>query len=117
MLRSRSNTARSTIDDSDEGEQFERIFLKLKSVCQLANVELPRVRGELILRKDTAESTGQSRAAHCWALALGKCDSVTSAMHALKHRLSVIKVNDPSIRIQRDFWQLCDGLVSVSPLL
>lgn len=113
MLRSRSNTVRSAIDDSDESEQFERIFLKLKDACQLTSTELPRCRAELLLRKDSAEGTGQGRAAHHWAMALAKCDAVMGAVQPLKYRLSVVRVNDPGIRNQRDFWQLCDSLVLV----
>lgn len=112
-LPSRSNTIRSNVtsDNDESDEHFDRIYFKLKNACELAAQSLPHCRTEFAGRKDNAETVGQMRAAHHWALALSKCDSVITANHALIARLKSIRFKDPAVRNQRDFWQLCDGFV------
>lgn len=114
-LPSRSNTMRSgTMYDTDTDEQFDRIFLKLRSACDLAAQSLPHCRAEFAARKVGAENAGQARGAHAWALAGEKCETVVQANATLIGRLKVVKLKDPGVRNQRDFWQLCDGFVQVS---
>lgn len=112
-LGSRTNTMRSVMDDGGE-EQFDQIFLKLQAACNLASQALPHCRSEIQARKEGAQSSNQHNIAHQWSLALGKCDEVISNNKALKKRLEIVKVNDPGLRYQRDFWQLCDAFVHVS---
>ncbi|KAK0861280.1 RAM signaling network component [Friedmanniomyces endolithicus] len=96
-------------DYGDSDEQFDRIYLKLQSACDLARKALPHCRSEFASRKATADSTGQTRAAHHWSLAISKCDAVITANGLLHSRLRIVKVKDPGVRNQRDFWQLCDA--------
>ncbi|KAK0256038.1 RAM signaling network component [Friedmanniomyces endolithicus] len=109
ILPSRTNTMRSMPDYGDSDEQFDRIYLKLQSACDLARKALPHCRSEFASRKATADSTGQTRAAHHWSLAISKCDAVITANGLLHSRLRIVKVKDPGVRNQRDFWQLCDA--------
>ncbi|KAK0836230.1 RAM signaling network component [Friedmanniomyces endolithicus] len=109
ILPSRTNTMRSMPDYGDSDEQFDRIYLKLQSACDLARKALPHCRSEFASRKATADSTGHTRAAHHWSLAISKCDAVITANGLLHSRLRVVKVKDPGVRNQRDFWQLCDA--------
>ena len=116
VLPSRSNTLRSqhtTAEDSDEGDQFERIFLKLRQACDLAGQALPRCHTEFTLHKDNAESAGKHRDSHCWSLALSKCNGVIRANRELQARLKQVRLKDPGVRNQKDFWQLCDTFVQV----
>lgn len=110
---SRTNTMRSVVDEGGE-EQFDQIFLKLQAACNLASQALPHCRTEFQARREMAQNTGQRSVAHQLSLALGKCDEVIANNKALKKRLEVVKVNDPGLRYQRDFWQLCDAFVHVS---
>lgn len=112
-LPSRSNTIRSNVtSDNEEGdEHFDRIYFKLKNACELAAQSLPHCRSEFAGRRDNAETVGQMRIAHHWALALNKCEIVINANHNLISRLRGIRVKDPAVRNQRDFWQLCDTFV------
>jgi hypothetical protein len=111
---SRSNTMRGTYsDDGDEQEQFERIFVKLRNACDLANQALPRCHTEVTVHKDNAETAGKARAAHYWSLALSKCNAVIRANQALSSRLKQVRLKDTGIRHQREFWQLCDAFVQV----
>lgn len=114
---SRTNTMRSmAAEDSEEVEQFERIFLKLRTACDVANHALPHCHTEFTVHKDNAETNGKARAAHYWSLALTKCNAVIRANQALSGRLKQVKLKDPGVRNQREFWQLCDAFVQVCPL-
>ncbi|KAK5134258.1 hypothetical protein LTR08_006802 [Meristemomyces frigidus] len=110
-LPSRSNTMRSVIDERDYDDNFDRIYDKLNDACNLAAQSLPHCRTEFAARKTHADQASQSRAAHHWALAINKCDSVIGANNVLVSRLKVMRVKDPVVRNQRDFWQLCDAFV------
>lgn len=113
-MPSRTNTMRSTHpDDIDEIEQFERIFVKLRTACDVANHALPHCHTEVTVHKDNAETAGKARAAHYWSLALSKCNAVIRANQALSSRLKQVKLKDPGVRNQREFWQLCDAFVQV----
>lgn len=103
-------------EDSEEVEQFERIFLKLRTACDVANHALPHCHTEFTVHKDNAETNGKARAAHYWSLALTKCNAVIRANQALSGRLKQVKLKDPGVRNQREFWQLCDAFVQVCPL-
>ena len=112
---SRSNTTRSVTDGDEGDEQFDRIFLKLKAASDMASQALPHCRGEFIQRRENSQRTGHTRLAHHWSMALNKCETVIVHNKTLKKRLEVVKVNDPGIRYQKDFWQLCDAFVHVRP--
>lgn len=114
-IPSRSNTMRSGVDDHDNEEHFSRIYLKLKGTCELAGQSLPHCRTEFAARKENAETVSQTRSAHHWAMAMNKCDALIAANNALSNRLRSVRVKDPGVRNQKDFWQLCDNYVKVSP--
>lgn len=100
-------------DDGDEIEQFEKIFFKLRAACDIATQALPHCHREFTVHKDNAETAGKARDAHYWSLALTKCNAVIRACQALSGRLKQVKLKDPGVRNQREFWQLCDAFVQV----
>ena len=112
---SRTNTMRSMMDVGENDEQFDRIFLKLRQACDLAAQALPHCRAEFNSRREHAQTVGQRHHAQQWMTALKKCELVITHNKALKRRLENVKVNDQGVRYQRDFWQLCDAFVHVSP--
>ncbi|OQO03007.1 hypothetical protein B0A48_11291 [Cryoendolithus antarcticus] len=115
-LPSRSNTLRSVAaaEDSDEGDlAFERIFFKLRSACELALSDLPLCLAEFKKQRENAEtSAGRGQVAAAWTIALDKCKTVIRANDALHNRLMTLRLKDPGVRKQRDFWLLCDAFVS-----
>lgn len=119
ILPSRSNTLRSlNIHSSDEAddnnEQFERIFLKLRAACDVAGKVLPECHAEITVNMDKAVREGQAKIVRPWSMALKSCNKIVSANHSLSGRLKSVKLNDPGMRSQKDFWQLCDTFVQVS---
>jgi len=113
---SRSNTMYNQSTDSEEERQFERIYLNLRQVCELADQTLPNCRMDFFVRKEGAARSMHGPAARAWNLALNKCDVLINALEVLKKRLARVRLNDPSNRNSRDFWHVCDGFVRVSTL-
>ena len=111
---SRSNTMTSASHfDSEEERQFEKIYLLLKQVCDLADQTLISCRQDFFVRKEGAARSMSSTAARAWTLALNKCDSLMHALDLLKRRLCNVRLNDPANRKSKDFWQVCDGFFNV----
>jgi hypothetical protein len=102
------------MDVVEPDDQFEHIFLKLRVACEQAGTALSACRVEFVNRREQAVSFNQPRPAHHWTTALTKCDIASNHNKTLRKRLEMVKVNDPSVRFQRDFWQLCDAFVHVS---
>lgn len=110
---SRSNTLPGQVEDSEEQRQFEQIYVKLQTACELAAATLPGCRVDFFSRKEGAHRSMQTSKARHWTLVLHKCDASMNALEQLRIRLSLVKLKDPGIRNQRDFWQLCDVFVRV----
>ncbi|KAK3673747.1 RAM signaling network component [Recurvomyces mirabilis] len=120
---SRTNTLRSEISnisgstlrmpDYGDDEHFDTIYLQLQRASDLARKSLPHCRTEFASRQSNAETHGggHTRSAHHWASAVSKCEAVITANNLLHSRLKVVKLKDPGVRNQRDFWQLCDAFV------
>jgi len=100
--------------DSEEERQFERIYLNLRQVCELADQTLPNCRMDFFVRKEGAARSMQGAAARAWTLALNRCDALMNALEVLKKRLGRVRLNDPANRTTRDFWHVCDAFVRVS---
>ena len=66
------------------------------------------------MRKDHANSVVQPRNPQGWTNVINRCDVVMTAGVHLRNALKGVKLKDPGLRHQKDFWQLCDGLVKVS---
>lgn len=96
--------------DTEEERQFEKIYLSLKQVADLADQTLISCRQDLFVRKEGAARNMSSTAARAWTLALNKCDSLMHAFDLLKRRLGKVRLNDPANRKSRDFWIVCDGV-------
>ena len=109
-----STTMYSQSTDSEEERQFERIYLNLRQVCELADQTLPNCRMDFFVRKEGAARSMQGAAARAWTLALNRCDALMNALEVLKKRLGRVRLNDPANRTTRDFWHVCDAFVRVS---
>ena len=114
VAMSRSNTQQGHYDDSDEQRQFEGIYVKYQYTCEVASQVLPGCRVEVFSRKEGAARNMQARVAQQWTLVLEKCDMSILALEALKDRLAMIKMKDPGLRYQRDFWNTGERFTRVS---
>lgn len=108
----RSNTLQSlqSVEEAEEEEQFERIFLKLSEACEAALHSLPDCSDIFSDLRQAATGQDANRLD-------GLCERVNlayDAADALTKRLGTLKLRDPSIRSQPDFWQLCTAFTRVS---
>lgn len=110
---SRSNTQPGQTEDSEEQRQFDQIYVKLHNATELASMTLPGCRVDFFSRKEGAHRSMQTSKARHWTLVLHKCDAAINALEQLRVRLAMVKLKDPGLRNQRDFWQLCDVFVRV----
>ena len=112
---SRSSTVHG-VEDPEEERLFERIYLKLATGCRMINDAIPGCRSAFIRIRGLARAGLDTRRDNVYggALLVDRCDAVIDATKNLNRRLSGIKLKDPSIRTQVDFWQLCRTLMEVS---
>lgn len=110
---SRSNTVRSAMAQGDQEDSAEKMYLKLKSCCDLATQLLPPVRDELLSRKQHADRD-EPGISHYYAKAINKCDWIISTNNKLLSRLRAMKVGEPA-RYQRELAQMVDNFGRVSP--
>ena len=115
---SRSSTVQGA-EDPEEERLFERIYLKLATGCRMINDAVPGCRSAFTRIKGLARAGFDTRRDNVnnGALLVDRCDAVIDATKYLSRRLSGIKLKDPSIRTQVDFWQLCRTLMEVRILL
>lgn len=114
---SRSNTMQSHVDEMDDERQFERIYLKLQNACTMAEQILPNCRTDIAMRKEGAARSMNVNVTHMWTIAYQKSEAALNALQSLKEHLSVVKLKDPALRSQQDFWRLCDTFVRVRTIL
>ncbi|EON62779.1 hypothetical protein W97_02004 [Coniosporium apollinis CBS 100218] len=103
---SRSNTMHG-VNDFQEEQQFEQIFLKLKHVCELAQGELPGCRAVFIKGQASAQKSREpdGRLLGLWSHLVEKTDEILRAVANLQARLSEIVLRDPTARNQQGLWQ------------
>lgn len=92
---------------TDEDQMFEKIFLQLQSSSELLLNTLPMVH-ELFLA-----SLRQSPMKQTWQILTSKCQWAIQAAEKLKARLSTIKLKEPGIRTQSQFWEICNSYIQV----
>lgn len=110
----RSNTLVS-VEEMEEEQQFERIFLQLSTACQFALQALPRCNSIFShYRHVAAEQRGDQTELGLYDGICDRCRIATEAAEALWKRLDTVKLKDSSVRGQPDFWQLCTAFTRVS---
>lgn len=111
---SRSTTQQGNYDDAEEQRQFEAMYQKLQSTCELASQVLPGIRSDFFSRKEGAARSMEVRVAQHWSLVLAKVDATLSALGHLQSHLMSMTVRDPGIRNNRDFWNISQVFLHVS---
>jgi len=108
-----------SIEDTDEERLFETIYVKLKQACDLTLELLPICHQNFSRARDVAlrDITHDSLMYHNWSALMERCDLVLNNARVLLQRLGMVKLRDPVIRNQHDFWVLCRAYSEVSPTL
>lgn len=104
---SRSNTMHG-FDDNESEAMFEKIFISLTCAYDHALKGIPSVHRHVSRCLEVAlESHTAKEICAFWKHLVDTCYVAMDVSGALKLRLSNIKLKDPNLRNQREFWQLC----------
>lgn len=101
------------VDFSEEDAQFERVFLSLQKSVEVALRTLPNFNLQLSggLRH-AAQKTVSSALIQDWKALIAMCSTTIQQTEILKNRLSMIKLKEPGVRSQPNFWNLCNNFIS-----
>lgn len=118
VATSRTNTMRS-VEDPDEERLFEIIFLRLKQACDLTLEYLPSCHQHFSRAREIAirDMTNDSLLYHNWSALIDKCEQVLNNARTLLNRLGAVKLRDPVVRNQHDFWLHCRAYFEVNLLI
>ncbi|KAI9815022.1 MAG: RAM signaling network component [Pycnora praestabilis] len=109
LIMSRTNTMLGT-EDAEEERLFEKIFLKLTIAHDYALKALPSVNIQFVRCMEACKKKDTGWA-QVWIELNDQCMFAIQTAEALKTRLSTIKLKEPGIRSQKEFWQLCNTFV------
>ena len=110
----RSNTLLS-VDESDEDAQFDEIRNKLVAATDFATHALPKCLDIIADCTKLAVDRGASEADIALYRIIGeRCQAARDASEALKRRLLDMRLKDPEIKMDLEFWQLCTSFTRVS---
>ncbi|KAI9872684.1 MAG: RAM signaling network component, partial [Pleopsidium flavum] len=105
----RSNTMHG-VDESESEAMFEKIFLNLTNAYDHALKGMPLVHRHVSRCLEVALETHTTREICAfWKHLVDSCLVALDVSGALKIRLANLKLKDPGLRNQRDFWQLCNA--------
>ncbi|KAI1083761.1 RAM signaling pathway protein-domain-containing protein [Whalleya microplaca] len=107
-----STDGRYAADFTVEERLFEKIFLSLQKSTDLVMRVLPNINMQFINGRRVAESQRASdHVVNCWKGLIAKCTINIGDTETLKKRLSLIKLKEPGIRTEPDFWILCKSFI------
>ena len=112
-----ASSASSTIGGNFDAEDrmFEKIFLNLQQCCDMALKTLPVVASHFRNAMRTSiEQSNPDLPLQFWQALCHKCAISQGHSESLRARLSIIKLKEPGIRTQGEFWQLCNVFIEVS---
>ena len=104
---SRSNTMHG-FDETESEAMFEKIFMSLTYAYNHALKGIPLVHRHVSRCLELAlETHTPKEICTFWKHLVDTCHVALDVSGALKLRLSNIRLKDPGVRNQREFWQLC----------
>ncbi|KAG8423257.1 RAM signaling network component [Metarhizium acridum] len=100
-------------DYTGEDAQFDKVFLSLQKSTDIVLRTLPSFHGQL---QGDLRTAMQRRAPMAlvqdWKHLIAMCGYTIQQTEILRNRLSLIKLNDPSVRSYPGFWTLCNNFVN-----
>ncbi|KFA74642.1 hypothetical protein S40288_03203 [Stachybotrys chartarum IBT 40288] len=108
-----SNNRGAASDFSEEDAQFERIFLSLQKSSDIVLHTLPNFNVQLTGGIRNATSQGApGKLIHDWKRLIAICNDAIQQTEMMKSRLSKIKLKEPGVRSQANFWYLCGNFIT-----
>ncbi|KAF2840745.1 hypothetical protein M501DRAFT_930430 [Patellaria atrata CBS 101060] len=114
-VMSRSNTMQG-LSEIDDDRLFEQIYKKINTACSIMMDVLPSCRAHFSKTKENAKRDMDGGATttiliQTLSRVIDRADEVINAARVLSMRLQTIRLKDPFVRNQQDFWQLCTAYV------
>lgn len=117
MVRSRSNSIlamgngtqpkQAGPDDPEKEALFENIFLELRTSVNQSLEAIPSAKEQFSKCLQVAHKTAATKSiCDFWSDLVSRCQRCLEMCDILRMRLSTIKLHDPTVRRQKDFWQL-----------
>lgn len=105
-------------EPNEEDRLFETIFLRLQETSDMSITTLPIV-SELFIgaMKKSMDHPTANQPRHFWQILVQRTDTALQATQALKARMSSIRLGEPGVRTQAQFWVLCESFIRVSSLI
>lgn len=104
-----------SVDDMREDRMFERIFLKLNQADDIALRAVPTVKQQFVKCIEVCKKQETEKDLRAmWTTLDSKCSFIIQLAELLKLKLSTIKLKEPGVGNDREFWQLCSSFVKVS---
>jgi hypothetical protein len=111
---SSTSGGRINVDFTEEDRIFEKIFLRLQQSTDHAIRALPDALALFINAMNVStQSSNPEQPRQMWQMLIQKCQIAFQHSEALRNRLSLIRLNQPGIRTQASFWELCNVFVQV----
>lgn len=104
----------SVAEFSEEDRIFEQIYLRLQQSTDMASKTLPVAYDHLVALMNISNQHNHSeQLRQAWQALMQKTMTSMATSETLKRRLSLIKLKEPGIRSQRNFWELCNVFIEV----
>lgn len=101
-------------DFTEEDRIYEKIFLRLQQSSEHALRALPDITNHFIAAMQiNNQSSNPEQPRQFWQILIQKSQIALQNSEALKARLSPIQLNQPGIRTQAAFWELCGIFIQV----
>lgn len=107
---SASRTMEGNGEFTREDQLFDKIFLQLQQSSELGLQTLPSVNDHFLHAYTTSKHT---QAHEIWRVLSHRCKLALHAAQILKARLSTIKLKEPGLRTQSQFWEICNSFIQV----
>lgn len=107
----------SNDDFTREDQLFDKIFLQLQKSSELGINTLPQVNSLFVTTLRQSIKLGNpGHLKQLWQILSSKCLRALQTAEILKTRLSTIKLKEPGVRTQSQFWEICNSFIQVCDL-
>ncbi len=108
-----SSSGKPTAEFTEEDRMFDKIFLALQQASEMCIRVLPEVHDNFVRVMYKIENSNLGdQLKRKWAELVQMCELAMASAESLKARLSTIKLKEPGIRSQPQFWNLCDNFLN-----
>lgn len=109
---SASTDPRYVAEVPHEERQFEKVFLSLSKSTDLIMRSLPNFNSQFNMGLRNAKvQRAPDHILNHWKVLISKCGHTIQQTDVLKNRLSSIKLKDPGVRSDPQFWSFCKSFI------